>query len=121
MQELNKGKDENKSWTDKLIGYVLGSFFAIVLFLPMALYGILSHAFVAMKLWNWFVASTFDLPLMSLAKMAGIYWLVRLLVYQVTGLTKDETTWKQKMWHYLRLALVPWYALFVGYIIHHFI
>lgn len=123
QRELNKGKEAEKgAWKWKLLGYGMGILIGLGIFIPATIYGVIVHAFVAMKLWQWFVVPVFHLPALGMMQMAGICFLVRIFTYQANGKLKFEgESAKEKVIAFVGILLVPWYSLFLGWFVHLFL
>lgn len=126
MRELNKHKDEEKVpfWT-KVVAVLGGITVAgaafIFLILPLAFYFTLSSAFVASKLWEWFVMPTFNVGTIRIVPIIGIMMLIRLCTNQHhVNTNKDERTTTEKITHIIGLVISPWFVLLGAYIVHRF-
>jgi hypothetical protein len=122
MNGLNPSK-EKKKWTLlKVMAYCIGLIGGVIIsaavIAPFLAYSILAHAFVGMKLWQWFVVPLGLVPL-TLWKAAGIMTLIRLCTYQFMPSTNTDE--KKKWTQFVLLVLTPWCMLLVGYIIHCFV
>lgn len=84
-----------------------------LLLLPL----LLLHAFVLMKLWAWFVAPTFGLPLLPFAAAAGIMLIVR-LVSPKTPFRKKDTLESDTGTNVSLAIVLPLYILMMGWFVH---
>jgi len=93
---------------DKFLKFIGG---IVILFIV-----ILFDAFVLTKLWQWFIVSLFNLPLLNLAYAYGI----SLLVNYLKGYKKEEI--KEEIWELFLIAIArSGIALLVGYIVYQFV
>jgi len=93
---------------DKFLKFIGG---IVILFIV-----ILFDAFVLTKLWQWFIVSLFNLPLLNLAYAYGI----SLLVNYLKGYKKEEI--KEEIWELFLSAIArSGIALLVGYIVYQFV
>jgi len=120
--KLNKNKFGRISLGSKIIGWILGGivglFASLIVLLPATVYNIFSYGFVGMKLWQWFVATTFDLKPISLLQAAGVMLLIRLFTHENTEQKIKGEKMSEKVVYVVGLMLIPWFTLLVGYIIH---
>lgn len=102
MNEERKGRS--------VLDYGLAAVGAILVFVAIMAANIALDAFVLVKLWAWFVAPTFGIPLLSMKVAAGISTIAALLTHQ--SMPQRETK-KILAYH----IIVPLMALLTGFII----
>lgn len=94
---------------DKFLKFIGG---VVVLFVV-----ILFDAFVLTKLWQWFIVSLFNLPLLNLAYAYGL----SLLINYLKGFKKQSET-NEKIWELFFIAFArSGIALLAGYIVYQFV
>jgi hypothetical protein len=112
-------KNESFSEAAILVWKFLGiTLLGIIIMIP----AFLLDGFVALRLYQWFVESTFRAaPRISLAEALGLSmllgYLTRVFVYSPSG----EKTWKQKLEPITFVYLSPFLTLLTGYLIHLFV
>ena len=119
LNKSKRGPDKLTRFIGTVLGVGVGFLFSTFILLPIAAYGILSHGYVGMKLWQWFVVPTFDLKPIGFLQCAGVMLLIRLFTYENTQHNKLEGNTKtEKVSYFIGLLLIPWVTLAIGYIIH---
>lgn len=121
LRKLNKTKDNEKT-LDNTPWYLFGGSLAILFLVIMTAYNLFAVGFTGMKMWQWFVVPSLNVPQIGLLHMMGVVLLLRLFTYHLVPKTQksDETT-KDRVMTFIGLLLIPWYILLVGYVVHCFI
>jgi hypothetical protein len=126
---LNKHKNvpkNNSTFMEKLAVLGFGAGFAIfifaIVFVPLTIYTMFAHGYVAMKIWQWYVVPAFGLAPISWVVGGALMLLVRLFTYTVSSAKskKDESTLNEKVLTFVAGLLVPWYTLFIAWAFHFF-
>lgn len=94
---------------------------AAVLALILATPSILWHAFVASKLWAWFVVPQFGAKPLHIAGAVGLAVLIGLWFKPLTASDGKPTTWESVAKAITTSALAPAMALFIGWIAQHWV
>jgi hypothetical protein len=76
----------------------------------------LLRAFVFVKLWGWFIVTTFALPALSYPAAMGIGTLVGMLTMRPTKENDDDELGIQAVFTSISISLLAWFA---GWIIQH--
>ena len=101
------------------LGIGVGLVIMLLVLIPMSAYSVFAYGFVAMKLWAWFVAPTFGLPQISWVVGGGMMLLVRLFTHPTqTEENKTKKPFKEQAMLFLGILLIPWYSLFIGWLLH---
>lgn len=77
-------------------------------------------AFTTMKLWNWFIADTFNLIQLSMWQAYGIDLLVSYLTYRKLPKDKDEKSYQTTL-NVIEGAFITGFFLLLGFIFKQFI
>jgi hypothetical protein len=125
---LNKHKQltkEKSTIMEKFVAILMGLGLAFVVFglvfVPLTIYTVFAHGYVAMKIWQWYVVPAFGMAPISWLVGGAIMLLVRLFTYTVsTSKKKDESTLSEKVINFIAVLLVPWYTLFIAWAFHFF-
>lgn len=125
---LNKNKHPkaNKStFMDMLIGGGIGLVIALVfcgvVFIPLTIYTVFVHGFVAAKIWQWYVVPAFGVAPITWIVGGALMLLVRLFTYTIQTDKKSELTTKEKIMNFVATLLVPWYTLLIAWAFHFFV
>lgn len=126
MLNLNKAKHKSdEPFSVKAMGWAFGigvvTLFFVFVIVPITIYSVLSHAYVGMKLWQWFMVPL-GMKAIGFWNVAGISMLIRLFTYEGSGLSKSssEKSLKGNFAYMVGLMLIPWFTLLLGYIVHLF-
>lgn len=100
-------------------GVVIGGaiFMVLFIFVLFGLYGAWAGAFVGVKLWAWFVAPVFGLPLLTLPQAFGISLLCHFWTWQhFSSKCKDERPAGERIGELVGLVAAPWVTLLFGWV-----
>ena len=89
---------------------------ALILLVPMTLFS----AFTTMKLWNWFIADTFNLIRLGMWQAYGVDLVVTYLTYKKIPKNKEEKVYGTTL-GMLETAMVTLVFLVFGLIVKQFI
>lgn len=101
-----------------------GCFGLVILAIAVVVLGSVANGFVLSKLWEWFVAPTFELPLLSIPVAMGISVVVAMLTYQSSKSDKkseSKSLNEAVIELILEVTLKPATTLLVGWIIYQFV
>lgn len=76
----------------------------------------LEYAWVATKLWGWFVVTAFGLPILSVWQMFGLFLFVKTFKFP-KPVEEAEADWQTGIKRMVLMALAPLFILLMGYII----
>jgi hypothetical protein len=97
---------------------VIGKFFVTMI---MGLFSVIGRGFVIMKLWGWFIVSTFALNAISLVQAIGISLVVGLLTATLKYDENSEDDWFMKVFtQFIFVMLAYAVLLFEGWLVHLF-
>lgn len=81
----------------------------------LAIFGTISRGFVIMKLWGWFMVTTFALPTLGLIQAMGVSLVVGLLTAEFSNIKTDEE-WADVIGRSIMLIFVYAIVLLEGWI-----
>lgn len=111
----------NNKLDDTVAGFIGGTV-VFILFIVFSVYSVAINAFVGAHLWNWFFATTFGLPTITLLQSLGLSLLVSFWTFQhFTYKGKDERDLNQKLGEMGLMLIRPWLMLLFGYIVHSYL
>lgn len=90
--------------------------FALILVVPLTLFS----AYTTMRLWNWFIADTFNLIRLGMWQAYGVDIVVTYLTYKKTAKDKEEKDYGTTL-GMLEVAFITLLFLILGLIIKQFI
>ena len=92
----------------------------IMFILITAFIAVIINAFILMKLWGWFIASTFSLDRLTLVQAIGLALIVNFLLAKYDPKAKKENTMEQWMKRFTFIIIYASITLLIGWFVSLF-
>lgn len=80
------------------------------------------NGWVLSILWDWFIVSTFGLPILTIGQSIGVSMVVSFMTYQYIETPKSDSTALEAVGKAIMLLLIrPFLTLFFAWIVHQFV